>query len=278
MTLIIAHRGASGEAPENTIASFVRAVELRSDFVELDVRFSRDHKIVVMHDDAVKRTTNGRGAIGRMTLEELRKLDAGSWFDPQFEEERVPTLEEVIEVLKPTAANLLIEIKTRPFVPDGFAEAIVQTIQEHRVQSRTLVQSLDRHTVRRVKDLEPAVAAALVINSRPVECVSEAKTAGAEILAINWKLVTRGVVERAHRENLRVFVWTVDGATQRRKMLRLGVDGIITNCPAGTFLGMADGTSIRSEGEWSFWDVWYEAVAKTWRCATRIQDSLRVEK
>ena len=98
--LVIAHRGFSGAAPENTLAAFKKAMEVDSDMMELDVRFSKDGQVVVMHDDTLDRTTNGRGKVSDYTLKELKQFDAGSWFAPQFAGEQIPTLVEVLEFAK----------------------------------------------------------------------------------------------------------------------------------------------------------------------------------
>src|SRR3972149_9393656 len=106
--MVIAHRGFSGQAPENTLASFKKARELGSDMIELDVRFSKDGHMVVMHDDTLDRTTNGRGKVADYTLKELKQLDAGSWFAPQFSDERIPNLNEVLELAK---GKILVNIE-----------------------------------------------------------------------------------------------------------------------------------------------------------------------
>lgn len=232
MTLLIAHRGASGEAPENTLAAFQRAIELKSDFVELDIQFYRAGKAVVIHDETVERTTNGRGRIAEMSLEEIRKLDAGSWFGAHFAGEKIPTLEDVIELVKPSSTQLLIEIKKGKDLPVGFAKTLVQVTRTHQMISRVIVQSFDHEAVQLVKTAEPSITTAAVIDYRSPDPVSQVKAAGAEILAIKWTLTTRNIVESAHQNGVRVFVWTVNQTENLQKMLALRVDGIITNYPA----------------------------------------------
>lgn len=115
--MVIAHRGFSGQAPENTLASFQKAVELGSDMIELDVRFSKDGQVVVIHDDTIDRTTNGRGKVADYTLKELKQFDAGSWFAPQFSGERIPTLKEVLELVK---GKVLVNIEIKDESPGQY--------------------------------------------------------------------------------------------------------------------------------------------------------------
>lgn len=232
ISLVIAHRGASGEAPENTMAAFERAIEMKVDLIELDIHFSKDGEIMVIHDETVDRTTDGRGAIAEMTRNEVQALDAGSWFSPRFEGERVPTLSEVIELVKPTPVNLLIEIKQGRGLPHGFEKRLIQAIQEHNILSRVIVQSFNHAAVRKVKEENPSIATGALIDYRSPDPISEVKAAGAETLALKSSLVTREVIEKAHRNGLRVFVWTVNKLARIRKMLTLGVDGVITDYPS----------------------------------------------
>ncbi|MDA2930194.1 glycerophosphodiester phosphodiesterase [Acidobacteria bacterium AH-259-O06] len=232
ISLVIAHRGASGEAPENTMAAFERAIEMKVDLIELDIHFSKDGEIMVIHDETVDRTTDGRGAIAEMTRNEVQALDAGSWFSPRFEGERVPTLSEVIELVKPTPVNLLIEIKQGRGLPHGFEKRLIQAIQEHNILSRVIVQSFNHAAVRKVKEENPSIATGALIDYRSPDPVSEVKAAGAETLGLKSSLVTREVIEKAHRNGLRVFVWTVNKLARIRKMLTLGVDGVITDYPS----------------------------------------------
>ncbi|MDA2925906.1 glycerophosphodiester phosphodiesterase [Acidobacteria bacterium AH-259-G07] len=232
ISLVIAHRGASGEAPENTMAAFERAIEMKVDLIELDIHFSKDGEIMVIHDETVDRTTDGRGAIAEMTRNEVQALDAGSWFSPRFEGERAPTLSEVLELVKPTPVNLLIEIKQGRGLPHGFEKRLIQAIQEHNILSRVIVQSFNHAAVRKVKEENPSIATGALIDYRSPDPVSEVKAAGAETLGLKSSLVTREIIEKAHRNGLRVFVWTVNKLARIRKMLILGVDGVITDYPS----------------------------------------------
>lgn len=229
--LVIAHRGASGEAPENTLAAFQRAIEANVDFVELDIHFSRDGEMMVIHDQTVDRTTSGQGKVSDLTRQEIQALDAGSWFSGEFRGEKVPTLEEVVELVKPTSVGLLIEIKKGSGLPQGFEERLTETIRRHELQSRVMIQSFDHDAVGAVKKADTSLAVAVLMDYSSPDPGSEARAVGAGTLALKSNLVTKEVVEQAHRSGLRLFVWTVNGVIDMRKMLTLGVDGIITDYP-----------------------------------------------
>ena len=157
--LIVAHRGASGSAPENTMAAFRRAVAAGADMIELDVRLTQDFHIVVHHDRNVRRTTNGKGNVWNLTLSHVRTLDAGSWFSPRFQGEHVPTLREVMEYLLPLHVNLNIEVKTDgdPRRHTHFEECVILIIMEKGFEDRVLVSSFDHTFLKRMHALFPAI-------------------------------------------------------------------------------------------------------------------------
>src|SRR5438270_12822926 len=137
--IIIAHRGGSAEAPENTMAAFRHAIDIGMRFVELDVQMSREGELVVMHDETVDRTNDGTGAIHDMTLEELRNLDAGSWFGPQFVGEKIPMLREVLELCMGAGVGVVIELKA-PEINVGLEEKVVKLLSEIRPAQQIGVQ------------------------------------------------------------------------------------------------------------------------------------------
>ena len=139
---IEAHRGNSAEAPENTLAAFGSAIRLGAPWIELDIHPSKDGVLVVIHDGTVNRTTGGRGEVGALTLEELRRLDAGSWFAPAFAGQRIPTLEEVFELAAPAGTRLNIEIKRAPGGLD-VAPAVAALLRRYGAESRYVVSSFE---------------------------------------------------------------------------------------------------------------------------------------
>lgn len=230
-TLVIAHRGASGVAPENTLAAFREAVRLGAEWIELDVQFSREGVPVVLHDETLNRTSSGRGAVSRKSVEELRGLDAGSWFDERFRGEPIPTLEQVLQWIRPTPANLLIEIKKGKGFPPEFARTVAAMLEREGMQSRVLVQSFDPVAVQRVKEADSSLSTLLLMNYRSPDPAREALQVGAEGAAIRHDLVSAETVRNLRDHNLKLFVWTVNEVEDIRRMLALGVDGIISDFP-----------------------------------------------
>jgi len=216
--LVIAHRGASGYEPENTLRSVEKALELGADMVEVDVHVSRDGYIVVIHDARLERTTNGKGYVKDLTLEELKKLDAGLG-------EQIPTLEEVIQLVK-GKARLVVEIK----VP-GTEKRVLQEIKENRLEDEALITSFYHPVIRWVKELNPNVQAGVIIASRPVKPAQLAIDAKANALFPKYTFVDQQMVLVAHKNNLVVYPWTVDTLSEINPLIKMGVDGIVTNKP-----------------------------------------------
>ena len=232
--LIWAHRGASEQAPPNTLAAFRLAAELGADGVELDVHLSRDGEVVVIHDDTVDRTTNGHGPVSELTLAELKALDAGSWFDPAFAGERIPTLQEVIDAVG-HRLFLNIELKQTALLrATGLEAEVVRLIEDNQMTDRVIVSSFHPLALRRVKKLNPYIPTALLHGAGPI-FIRRAWLAPLiphEALHPHYSQVTERYVQEAHRRGRRVNVWTADDPEEMRRLLRLGVDGIITNRPA----------------------------------------------
>jgi len=221
--LNIAHRGASALEPENTLKAFKKALELNADMVEIDVRLSKNGHVVVIHDPTVNRTTNGEGYVKEMTLEELKRLDAGKG-------ERIPTLQEVIEMIK-GKIKLLIDVKD----PPPIEKKIVRIIEDNDMAEDTIIiaYSFPNHTeVKKVKELNPKIKTAALFNTLPIN-LQLALNLHADILHIgNYRYATRELIEEAHKRGLSVIVGTTDDPEELRKLIKMGVDGITTNNPA----------------------------------------------
>ena len=162
----IAHRGASNYAPENTMASFQKAVDLGFDYIELDVRLSKDQELVVIHDEDVSRTTNGIGAIGDYTVEELKKLDAGSWFSQDFNDERIPLLEEVLLKFG-KKIGILIDVKspeTQPDMVDILSSLLSFHIESGLNPDSLKVQTFNLNELKKLKEQLPDIGTGLLLN------------------------------------------------------------------------------------------------------------------
>ncbi len=226
---IIAHRGASGHAPENTMAAFQRAIELGAGFIETDLRLTRDARFVAFHDPNLERTTNGSGAVKDFSLAELRKLDAGMWFDRQFMDQRIPTLDEVLAFARKHDVVFYLEIKYDSAT--GMHHALVAALESVEIASRTVVISFDPSTLASLRRLTAALMLGLLVESDTGDSVKTAVSVGARQLCPRVDLVTRELVDRAHAADLHVVTWTVNDADKMRAAIGAGVDGIMTDLP-----------------------------------------------
>lgn len=225
---VIAHRGASAYAPENTLAAFRRAVELGASAIETDLRLTRDGKFVLLHGARVSRTTDGHGNVDRMAFDALRKLDAGSWFGKEFAGEQIPTLEEALELTTRLDVWLYLGLKTGIEGPVAFA--LVDALRRSRRMDRVVLLSYDPAALALLRATDPRVLTALLVG-RIGPTIGPAKRAGAQLLAPRHRRVTGRMVRRAHEAGLGVVPWTVNTRREMRRLLGLGVDGIMTDWP-----------------------------------------------
>lgn len=226
---IIAHRGASGHAPENTLAAFERAVQLGAGFIETDLHLTRDARFVAIHDQTLERTTNGRGRVRDATLAELRELDAGKWFDRQFIGQRIPTLEDVLGFARKHDVVFYLEIKYE--AAWGMHHALAAALQGAEVAARTIVLSFDPSTLEALRKLDASIMMGLLVDNAKVDPVKAAVDVGARQLCPRSDLVTRELVDAAHRSDLHVVTWTVNSRVKMRAAMDAGVEGIMTDLP-----------------------------------------------
>jgi glycerophosphoryl diester phosphodiesterase len=229
--LVIGHRGASAAAPQNTLAAFCRAMELGADGVELDVQLSADGVPVVIHDLTVDKTTDGTGPVRSKTLAELKALDAGSTFSPQFASERIPTLSEALAALE---GKLLINVELKDFNPrgSGLEAPVVEVVRKHAMEKRVLFSSFNPFALRAVKRLAPEIPAGLLYAPDLAIYLRRAWLAPLvphEARHPHFSMVTESPVKWCHGHGLRVNTWTVDDPAEMRRLIALGVDGIISN-------------------------------------------------
>ncbi|MHA1617371.1 MAG: glycerophosphodiester phosphodiesterase [Candidatus Njordarchaeales archaeon] len=215
----IAHRGASKLAPENTLKSFKKAIELGADMIELDVRLTKDRKVVVIHDADISRTSNGSGPVRSYTLEELRKFDFGDG-------ERIPTLEEALELARD---KVLVNVEIKE--PDMVRE-VVEVIKKTGMVNQVIVSSFIHPILPMIKKLEPSIKTAILFVCYPVNVVRLARDAMADFINPYHEAVEEMMVNAARSAGLGILPWTVDDEESMKKLIRLGVDGVITNDPA----------------------------------------------
>jgi glycerophosphoryl diester phosphodiesterase len=227
--LAIAHRGASGYAPENTFAAFRKAIAMGAGFIETDLQLSRDARFVAIHDATVNRTTNGQGAVHDLTLAELRRLDAGSWFGSEFAGERIPTIEEILEFAKKHDVVFYLELK--PSGSWGGEHALISALRESGEIARTVVISFDPVMLAGVRKIEPTVMTGLLFEGQIPDPLAKAIEIGARQLAVRGSLVTPRLLKEARRRDLQVVCWTVNHPGHMRLLVEAGVDGIISDYP-----------------------------------------------
>jgi glycerophosphoryl diester phosphodiesterase len=241
---IIGHRGAAGYLPENTLASIKKAIELNVDMVEIDVQMSRDGIVIVLHDRTLDRTTDGKGEVGKMDFNEIRKFNAGTCFEGFVGNELIPTLEEVIQLVL-GKAELLIEIKDGNSVYPEIEKKIVDLIHTYKAQDWCIVQSFRDAVLFRVHQVDSDIRLhkLLVWKSRwlPVQFdtklthFSFPKYDFVESYNLNYKKLNPGFILEAHQKGKTVFAWTVNELADIQKMKEMGVDGIISNFPDRCF-------------------------------------------
>ncbi|MFJ8181930.1 glycerophosphodiester phosphodiesterase [Streptomyces sp. NPDC096105] len=246
--VIVAHRGASGYAPENTLAAVDKAAALGTEWVENDVQRTKDGELVVLHDDSLERTTDVEEVfpdrapwkVKDFTAAEIARLDAGSWFGPEYAGARVPTLEEFVHRVDRHRQKLLLEIKNPQLYP-GIERDILKVLADEgwldrrHVRQRLIVQSFSADSVRTVHELAPAVKTGFL--GRPPVADLPAYAAFTDQINPSHGSLTAGYVSAvhalkgAHGKRLEAFTWTVNDAAAARRVAGFGVDGIITNNP-----------------------------------------------
>ena len=230
--LIFAHRGASTRYPENTLSAFAEAFDEGADGVEVDVRETRDHALVIIHDETVDRTTDGHGFVAEMTLAEMRLLRVGGI-------ERVPTLEEVFELAKKREKLVLIDVKVA-----GLEPAVVDAVLRNGMRERAIVDSFHLSEVAKVKDLYDAVETAVMLLpgrniGRDESPVDVALSANAEYIHMCLpRDVTEGLVEEAHDVGLKVISGTTDEPHEILRLAEIGVDALTPNDPLGALTAL----------------------------------------
>lgn len=232
--IVFAHRGASAFAPENTLSAFRKALDDGALAVEFDVKLTADQEVVVLHDQTVDRTTNGKGDLRSFTLSALKGLDAGSWFDVKFREERIPTLNEVFEKFK-NQLFLNIELTNYQTPNDGLVNKVVERVIDHGLQKHILFSSFNPDNLHEAGKLLPDTPRGLLIpelwrgrRARQTKLREE----GYQAIHPFLMDVTPNLIKHAHASGTRVHVWTVNIGFVMRLLFRWGVDGIFTDNPA----------------------------------------------
>jgi len=234
--VVIAHRGHSEEAPENSIAAFHKAIEAKADMIELDVRLSSDNEFVVFHDKKLNRTSNGRGLLKKFSARELTELDNGSWFSRKFSRERIPLLRDVLPLTK---HGIMINIEIKPEVTSltelSVEEEIVRVVSKFKATHRVMFSSFNHFMMKAIKRIDDSIVTGILYN--PIADFRHspsqlAARAHADIFICSKYQLNSDVMHDAHKNDCRVYVYGVKSERDVERMVRLGTDGIIADNPA----------------------------------------------
>ncbi len=226
---IVAHRGAATLAPENTLASFRLALEQEVEFVETDVQLTADGVPVLMHDPDVDRTTNGHGPLARLTLAQLQTLDAGSWFSADFAGEPVPTLEDFLDLLTPTATRAFLELKG-DWSPDR-VDAAVEQLRARNLANRVVLASFERRTLESVRELAPEFATILLTRTLDRDTIRYATTIQASAVCARDTLIAEhpAAVRELKAAGIGTIAYTLNSERQWARAEKLGVHFFVTD-------------------------------------------------
>lgn len=230
---IIAHRGYSALAPENTLAAFQAAVQYQAQGVELDVQLSADRVPIVIHDHTLNRTTNGQGNVQTKTLKQLQSLDAGSWFSSEFVGEKIPTFKAVLDLLKDTEITIYAEIKKTDFWSKSDVSNFVQDIINQGWNERCIIASFDHDFLDKVRQINQQIvlgyhcAKMEQFQSKLTQAINNQQ--GVMLMEYHLILDNPDLIELSRSKGVDVVVWTVDDDSDWEKLRNLGIKGIITN-------------------------------------------------
>ncbi len=225
MALIYAHRGASGYAPENTVASFDLALEMHADGIETDVRATRDGVLVLLHDAGVDRTTDGKGAIAELTFEQVKRLDAGSHFSPAHAAQRVPSLDDFLDRYA-GRTKFWLEIKAA-----GIERAAVDAVRQRRLDDDVAFTSFNCGSLEAVRQASSAASLTYLIRELQPDTIERSRGIGVSQLSIHHSTLTTDVVRAVRDRGLDVRTWGISDKETLRRMLGLGLYGLTLNWP-----------------------------------------------
>ncbi len=231
MTYIWAHRGASGYAPENTLQSFKLADDLGADGIELDVQLTKDGQVVVIHDETIDRTSNGRGFVKDLNLAELKALNFNN-HNTKYFHCAIPTLEEVLKQVKPTRMVINIELKTGVFDYPGLVEKTIELVDKYEMGDRIIYSSFNHYTIEEVLKLRPDAYGAFLHTDKIINMAAYGKEHGVKALHPGyWFLIDPRYVTEAKENGLLINSWTINEPEYIQIALQLGINAIITNYP-----------------------------------------------
>ena len=231
MQKVFGHRGASGYAPENTLEAFELAAKMGADGVELDVQIAKDGELVVAHDETIDRVANGQGLICELTTAQMKRLRFNKTH-PEYENATIPTLREVCELLRPTGLWINIELKNSRIFYESLEEKCVKLVYETGMAGRVFYSSFNHHSMRHMKQIDPALCCGLLYEATMIEPWRYAHALGMDAIHPHFsELQIPEEAAQAHALGLKVNVWTANTEREIRDSLLAGADTVISNYP-----------------------------------------------
>lgn len=230
--LNIAHRGFSGKYPENTLLAFQKAIEAGADGAELDVHLTKDNVVVVIHDERIDRTTDGEGFVADYTYGELCTFDASATFKGVYGFNKIPTLREYFELVKPVEGFITnIELKTGINEYPGIEKAVLDLIEEFGLEDRIIISSFNHYSVMRFKEIKPEIVCGYLTGEWIYNFGEYTKSRGVECVHPHFITLNETSVAEIKAQGIRINTWTVNSPEEVRRLYKLGADAVITNYP-----------------------------------------------
>lgn len=230
-TMIYAHRGASKLAPENTMPAFELAAAAGAEGIETDVQLTKDNVPVLIHDENLRRTTNGTGFVQDYTYAQLSLLDAGSWFSSKFSDISIVSLDEFLQWFKNQPMFLNVELKTNVIEYKNIEQIVYDSLKRNHVLDRTVISSFNSDSILRMKEINPSVRTAFLTSTNRRNLVEYAKSLHADALHVKHRLLDKKLVKDCHKSHLDLRIYTVNRPTMMKKCYKLGVDAIFSDVP-----------------------------------------------
>lgn len=226
-----AHRGASFDFPENTILSLRKAIECGATGLEIDVHKTKDNKIVVIHDEDIERTFLGKGLVEDFTYEELKKFKNRKVLFRDNEECYIPLLEEVLNLVKEAKVMLNIELKTDEIEYHGIEDDVINMIKKYGLEKRVILSSFNHNSIKRCKDIDSSIKTGVLYCKEIENVIEYAKSLKADAIHPDLRLVTKSLIDEAHKNGIIINIYTVNSPIYMRELIELGADGIFTDYP-----------------------------------------------
>ncbi|UOQ95579.1 glycerophosphodiester phosphodiesterase [Halobacillus shinanisalinarum] len=230
-TMIYAHRGASKLAPENTMPAYQIASESGADGLEIDVQLTKDSIPVLIHDENVRRTTNGTGFVQDYTYDEIKQLDAGSWFSSKFSDCSIITLDYFLRWFKDLPLLLNVELKTNVIEYKRIERIVYDSLKHYQLLDRTVISSFNITSIKKMKIINPSVSTAFLTSTKRRHLPGYAHSHGASSLHIKYRMLDKKIVKQCHKNHMPLRIYTVNRPSWMEKCFKMGCDAIFTDVP-----------------------------------------------